>query len=416
MRTRTLRRPGERNLVITLVLLFILPLALTTVRCLPHMPQVASAMDRLWLGSVHLGGVTVPPAYLPPTWNSVRHSHFQRYVAQQFNERFAGRELLVRCMGELWFRLFHETANPSSNVAIGEDDVLFEKNYLDEHFRSRNSKAGLAPWLSDLRQLQDFCRRMDMGFVLVLAPGKSSIYPEKAPRIWRRSSNPEPRAHDLLSELCREKEIVFVDGVDITLREKLKLPPVPLFPKGGTHWNRRAALAVANGVQAKLAEQSKSAASIGSLGSKVSDYPEGDDKDILSLMNLAFPWRYPCETMEIERSTRPGSERMTMVIIGDSFTWELQRIFGESAQYSHVDSYFYYTLYKTWTPPGPPAGVRQPATPIDFHREIFAADCLVLELNEAVALNSTHFLAAFVRDALAHLPQPGTPDPPSRPQ
>jgi SAM-dependent methyltransferase len=333
----------------------------------------------------------------------------------QFDEGFSGREALIRWTNELWFRLFHDTANPASTVAVGQHDVLIKKNSLEEYFLQRNSKVALEPWVKNLRRLQDFCRQIGMGFVVVLAPSKATIYPEDIPRPWRRWYDPGPRAHIVLTELFRENGVVFVDAVDLVAREKLKGPPAPLFPKGGIHWNRRAAFVTANAVQARLAEQNKPAEPIESAGSSVANNePNSEESDLVELMNLTRRWKYPCEKIAIKPSPRPRAEQMTMAMVGDSFSWNLLRVFSDSGQFSETAFYFYYRQRKTLISGKRFDTVRAPALPLDFSREIFAADCLLLEINETAAVASDHYLSAFISDALAHLPDSTAPRPPFR--
>lgn len=416
-----LRRLTERTLAIALALLFVMPLLLTVVRSLPVKSKatlkLSRWLDRNWIGEPHLIGVTDPEPDVQLTWHSLRNGEFQKRKVLQFNESFAGREALIRFTNELWFRLFHDTASASSAVVVSEHDVLFEKGYLEEYFLGREKKPALEPWVRDLRRLQDFCRRIGMGFVVVLTPGKASIYPEDTPRAWRRWYDPRPRGCVLLKELFRENGIVFVDAIDLVEREKLKGPPVPLFPKGGLHWNWRAAFVATNAVQACFAEQNKPVQPIELLGSSISNNPVGEESDLLQLMNLAHPDRlssYPCERLTIKpEATSPA--HLNMAAIGGSFTWALLRQFKASGQFSDINFYFYYKLYKTREIVGNSKIVRKPATPIDFNREVFAADCLLLEINESAAVAPIHDLSVFIKDALAHLPDPAAPKPPFQP-
>jgi hypothetical protein len=140
----------------------------------------------------------------------------------------------------------------------------------------------------------------------------------------------------------------------------------------------------------------------------VSQKPEGDENDLVYVMNLRRRWTYPCERLSIKPGPKPESEQLTMAAIGGSFTWELIRQLSASRQFSEIDFFFYYKLYEACAVNGNIFEVRTPGTPIDFKSEIFAANCLLLEINEGGALSSDHHLAAFVADALAHLPNTST--------
>jgi alginate O-acetyltransferase complex protein AlgJ len=408
----SLRRLTEYILATVLALLFITPLTLTVIRSTWVDSSLSSWLDAHWIGREHLVGVTSPRANVLPNWDSIRHAAFQKETTLHFNESFAGREALIRYTNELWFRLFHDTANLSSQIIIGEHDVLFEKGYVQEYFTTRPDKAALAPWVKDLRRLQDYCRGIGMGFVVVLTPSKASIYPEDTPRRWRRWSDPRPRAGAVVTELFRENGIIFVDAIDLTAREKLKGPPAPLFPKGASHWAQRSAFIAANAVQARFAEQNKATEQIESAGSTITYELEREEHDLALLMNLAQQRQYPVEKIAIKPSNRPKAQQLTMALIGDSFCWSLLRALDESAQYSNIPFFFHYRRYKAQLVDGGPRTLRTPATPLDFSREVFAADCLLLEINELTAVYTEHHLSAFLKDALAHLPDPAAPKPP----
>jgi alginate O-acetyltransferase complex protein AlgJ len=405
----------ERTLAGALFLAFVMPLTLTVVRKLPRTSKPSRWLDRHWIGKPHLSGVIDRKPNVPLTWRSLANGEFQKRKAIQFSEMFAGRELFIRFTGELWYRLFHDTADVSHNIVFGQHDILFGKHYLLEYFLFRGDKSAFEPWVKDLRRLQDFCRSIGMGFVIVISPSKATIYPEDAPAAWLSRYVHLPRAYDHLKALFRENGIVFVDGVDLTKREKLKGPPVPLFPKGGVHWNARAAFITANAIHARFAEQNKPIRPIELDHSDIAYEPAGDEFDLLEILNLARPWRYPVERFTIKRRTPPPGG-LTMAAIGGSFTYPLARDFSMCGQYSDINFYFYYKMYKTREIDGHSNIVRKPSDSVDFRREIFAADCLLLELNETTgAAAPEQFLSVFLKDALAHLPDPAAPRPPFHP-
>jgi alginate O-acetyltransferase complex protein AlgJ len=429
MRALNLRLLAERTLVFAILLVWIGPLLLSGLRNLPHSRKLGSLLDTALIGRVNLSGATEKRPRVPFSWKSLRSGTFQTEKARQFGEQVCGRELMIRATNELWFRLFHDTASSNSIITVGKNDVLFEKTYLEEYFVARNSLAALEPWIKQLRQLQDFCRSIGMGFAVVLAPSKAAVYPEEIPDAWRARSDPRPRAAIIVRDLLQKNGIEWIDGNDLAQREKLKNPPAPVFPKGGIHWNRRAVFVTANEIQKRFIQQRKPVEQIQSTRSWVTDTPYGEEADLVNLMNLMVPWRYPCEQITINPSARPPGKRMTLAVVGDSFGWSLLRLLNESAQFSDIAFYYYYPKAKTRIgyqrsnvqgklriyPTDQFETVRAPATPLDFDAEVFSADCLLLEITEASVVSPEHHISAFVRDALAHLPDPTQQRPAFRP-
>ncbi len=92
--------------------------------------------------------------------------------------------------------------------------------------------------------------------------------------------------------------------------------------------------------------------------------------------------------------------------------WRVNQQLLASGQFSEINSYYYYKLYKACNP-DIDAGikiVRSPTGNVDFASEIFAADCLVLEANETAILGANH-LQMFLSEALSHVPTTGDEKP-----
>ena len=388
---------GERALIGAIGIVLLLPLLLTLLQ-----GRVRSGGE--------LGGVTAETRNVPFSWSALRSGEFQKSKAREFDERFEPRKHLIRYTNELWFVLFRDSSTVTSNIAVGPGDALFEKAYLREYFIERTDKQTLAPWVKDLSELQAFCRSRGIGFVVVVSPSKAALFPEDTPVMWRRWYDPRPRGYVQLVEHFRAHGIAFVDAPAILAKQKAETPPaLPLFPKGGTHWSARGAWLITNAIQLQFREQEKATEPLEIEHSFISKRPSGEDADLFRLMNLARAPREPTEKLTIRPSVRADSERLKMAVIGGSFCWAPIRQLKASRQFTAIDFFFYYNLFK-WREADDVSGkVRTPAVPLDFDHEVFGLDCLLLEINEASSLYPEHHLSAFLKDALAHLRGSPTP-------
>ena len=413
--TARLAKITERLLVGAIALAFFLPLPLAIVGNNKNHFRKLPLLRHPWLSNRTLKGVTIAAPDVHFSWQALAAGDFQRSKAARFNEGFPGREALIRWTNEAWFRLFHETASPTSTILVGPNDRLFEKGYLHEYFLERTEKTALVPWVQDLRRLQDFCRQTGIGFIVLISPSKVAMSPDDTPEAWRRRHDPRPRAYVQLVELFRENEILFVDAPALLAAERAAHPPpAPFFPKGGIHWNSRAVSLVANTILTQLREQGQPGEPLIFLNSTLSDQPKGQDQDLVQLMNLARPLSYPCEELSFQRRDQTKAAQRTMAVIGGSFCVELIRLLSASGPFCEISHHFYYRLSKNRAVDGQLTPVRSLGAPQDFAREIFGADCLLLEINEAVVPQTDHHLAVFLRDALAHLPDPSAARPPFR--
>jgi len=343
--------------------------------------------------------VSLPAVSLAGIWSG----DYQRKTADLFNRNFYGRELVIRMIDELYFRLFRVCSIPSANVVVGNGDILCEIDYLQEYCLLRRNKEDLLPFVRNLKHLQDVCRARGMGFAVMITPSKAAILPEMIPDRWKLVHDSRPRAYELFTSLLREEGVRFVDGHALTEQAKSE-SQIPVFPKGGNHWGHYASFQTTNALLAELQNQGKPVHPIEHFHLQVSNDPIYDEADLLNLMNLAFPWKYPVEHVEVTPTESETSSRGNLVMIGGSFMWRVAEFLNKSRQFSEIDCYYYYHLHKRCYADDTETVVAEPTRTVDFAREIFAADNLVLEINEAVIPAEESHLTVFTDDALDHLP------------
>lgn len=389
----------DKLLAALIAVVFFTPLCLTVFFCcwttpLPHTE---------WLRNETLVGMKASEAHVPLSWSTVRSGSYQSAAAARFNENFAGRELLIRSTCETWYRLFKRSPLSSIAISLGRDDFVFQDYYLQEYCLTRTSAEQLEPLVRDMRRLQDACEHFGVAFLLLITPSKAAIMPEYIPPAWLRRYDLRPRAYHQLVPLLTKHGIHFVDGHALTAQAKAHAP-APIFPKGGIHWGEYGAWVTTNALVAALEAQGKSLKSIQHFLPYVTDEPEGEDADVVSLMNLVVPWRYPVARMKIEGSPGFPGRPLNATIIGGSFATQVARQLSACGQFSEVEIFNYYKKFKWSVVDGIINLARMPVNEVDFDREILATDCLVLEANEAaLAIKGPHHLITFVDDALKHI-------------
>ncbi|MDD5349516.1 MAG: hypothetical protein PHQ12_04825 [Chthoniobacteraceae bacterium] len=373
---------------------------------------------------VHWGGKAVSSWATPkickwrgePVPRSARHhkkrkkalaqaSDWKKDITKEFNENFLFRTELIRGTNEAFFRLWNVSPAPIAEVAIGKDDFLYEKGYLREYFLDRPKAESLVPLVEKIKRFQDLCDRCGIKFALLITPGKPSIHPEHIPDEWMERYDSRPRAYALFLPLLQRYGVRYVDGPAITQQAKPQTP-TSIFSKGGTHWTYHGALFTTNALIDCLREQGEDLARIETTPPKVSNEPTGTDTDLLVFINLLKPWNYPVTQFDIKPADTEKPRLGRMTFIGGSFSWQIAQEIEASKQFSEVDVFFYYKIYKAINSSivGTRGSMRMPTGTVDFENEIYANECLVLELNETIIATQKH-LSAFLDDAFAHLPQ-----------
>ena len=398
----------ERLLLAIIAVVFLLPLSATLV----------SHYDPLkfkrfpWLLNQTLIGIA--PAPSPPdfNWSDLKTGEYQKNVSTSFNQGFAGREMLIRLTSETWFRIFKVSS--VATIAIGRDNVLFSDNTLVEHCVTRTPREALEPLVQKLGRFQEECRKRGIPFAFVITPSKATIFPEQIPSGWAGRSDPRPRAYDELVALLKGNRISFIDGSAAT-SQSVAESPAPVFPRGGVHWGPYPAWKTTNLLLANLRGQGLTADDLEIEPPIVTQAPEGEEGDLMNLMNLAVPWTYPNCKLQIKprRTIRPRKE---VALVGGSFTNKIGIDLADSEQFICYQ-YFYYKQAKVLFSPHDRSVIKYPVDRVDFEREIFGNDAIVLEANETI-LNYIPYMGfysltpvtQFLDDALEYLdhcpPQP----------
>jgi hypothetical protein len=88
--------------------------------------------------------------------------------------------------------------------------------------------------------MQKVAERKRIPFVFVIAPDKSTIYPENLPD-WARRSDPAKRPSRIITKLARRENLEFIHLEETLLEAKRKDPKTLLYYRHDSHWNRAGA-------------------------------------------------------------------------------------------------------------------------------------------------------------------------------
>lgn len=392
---------AERILIGIILIFLAIPLPLTI---LSHIPLLSKTMR---LG--HLAGMQMEETYTPFSWPALTNAKYQASVGRFFDDEFFGRAPLIKLTNELFFRFFKASPMKSALLIVGKKDELYGAQYLEEYYLHRRRRDEIEPLVSNLKKLQDACERMGIGYLVLVTPSKASIEPELNPNRWKLYNNARARVYDLFVPMLKQYGIHYVDSHAIMEQAKSHAP-APLFPQGGIHWGKYGAFLASNAIISEFQSQGKPLQQLEYENFKISDQPFGDDVDILDLMNLMFRWHYPVTEFDIKPVQAKG-RKPNLVFVSGSFMWRLADILSSSRQFSEVDCFYYYKRTKKCYVDGKMYVIGSDLPSVDFAHEIFAADNLILELNEEMMPDIPNHLTAFTEDALKNLPDFSKPKP-----
>ncbi|PWT95043.1 MAG: hypothetical protein C5B53_12035 [Candidatus Melainabacteria bacterium] len=169
-------------------------------------------------------------------WNLASLASFCRSFENFFNDRFAFREQLVARNSLLYLKLFR--APRSQKVLLGKNGFFFYADYTNRPMMTGSKPFTVDQmyvWKSLLEERHYWCKQRGIDYFLLLAPGKSSIYPELLPDAYSQCSR-RTRTDQFIDFLKQTgSPVQIIDTRAAVLSGKGRLP---LYFKTDSHWNR----------------------------------------------------------------------------------------------------------------------------------------------------------------------------------
>ncbi len=283
-------------------------------------PIIKQLTDFEFENNKPLDGSFSKPANISFSWEKWFNGEFTNQKDEYLKGNFGLHDFLVRSNNELEFNLFKKVN--ASGVVIGKDMFLFESPYIDAYYgRKRLDDDSIEYRLNRFKQIQDTLAKQNKLFLLVLAPGKASFYPEYIPDNLK--SIPKLSNYDVIKKQALEKGLNTIDFNKYFVEQKNK-SKYPLYPKYGIHWsyygNILAFDSILKYVEAKLKVDLPN---LETESIEVSDSMRYSDDDLLKGMNLLgkkkhLTMAYPKLTVKYEPTIH---KKLNIIVVADSYWW-----------------------------------------------------------------------------------------------
>ncbi len=227
---------------------------------------------------------------------------------------------LVRVHNQFDYSLFHKTN--AEGVIRGRNGQLYEYDYI----RAWTGADFVGEELLDrkLRQFRFLQQHLeenhDIDLVLVLEPGKASVYPEDIPGRYRQG---EKTNYRYISQRARELGINLID-FNAWFMEIRDTVSYPLFPKQGTHWSEFAMWYAADSLIRYIEKvRNIELPEVIREGTEYSSSLRSTDYDVGVTLNLLFELRhgkmpYPKYSFGDSNVSRPN-----VLSVADSYYWNI---------------------------------------------------------------------------------------------
>ncbi|MFO7615900.1 MAG: hypothetical protein R6V75_01465 [Bacteroidales bacterium] len=320
---------------------------------------------------------------------------FHRYLEQNYGFR----SFFIRLYNQLDYSLFKKIN--ASGVTYGKEGYLFEEWFITAHYgRDYAGDEVISTMTKRLTQLREKLNEQGTELIVALAPSKADYWPEYIPD---RYHGPVTLTnHEAVARSFSESGIPLLD-LNKWFIEIKGQAHFDLFPKTGTHWSHYGSRVALDTLVDFIGQVMNRPMPDVELQPVVPTRRlKNPDDDLERLMNMIFKMRH-VETgyPEIRYKGAEGVDLPRVIVVSDSFFWNLFNLGLEGKAFKDVKYWYYFnSVY--------PENFEKPTTVKDFNftEELRNAD-LVLLMGCPTALNNLGwgFIERGFRELVLGLPE-----------
>ena len=292
------------------------------------------------------------------SFSSFVKGKWQKKADRYAKEHFGFHEHFIRLYKQCLWAIWHRPADPSP-VLVGKNDYLFEPSFVNEYYTGCFNEfyPDSIPLcerpqifrrrMSRLAKLQAILEEQGTHLFLALLPGKERIYPQylpnPRPRTVNHTSGAQPRAYDLYRNSRYDFRRIDLCHCFDSLNGHT---PYLLFTKTGTHWSNIASTYAFDSVMRYMQTFGPPIYPV-TLGTPYYAPTREPDNDLYHLLNILSP--VPADSnlyVDVTLTGTPPGRNPSLVVIGDSFFWNILYNFPIQELFSDFRYWYYFsTIY-----------------------------------------------------------------------
>lgn len=296
--------------------------------------------------SPELKGVTEPlnqPTITYKTWLS---GNYQKKQEGYFSFNLGLRKAAVRTGSQLNYWL-----DEQMNAAIvGKENELMGKEYIESYYgKDFIGNDSVTCLVDNVVAFSEALKNNGTELVIVLAPSKCRLHPERIPDNYRTVYNLKNNYTEFVKAI-NSKELHVLNFQDWFEAINGKVP-YPLFSNLGVHWSTYAATMCADslmGYIGNLVNKKVNRITFNKLVS--SNEAFGTDKDLQDVMNLWYPvpLQRPLGYFDITLTSDTSNYEPKVLVVGDSYYWNIiyttvpEKFFAPGSVYYYYNSTAYF--------------------------------------------------------------------------
>jgi len=337
------------------------------------------------------------PSLALSTW---RDGSFQRDVERATTRRIAIREPFVRAYNQV---IWNVLGAAPPGIVVGRHRELYAalsvREFCDPFRPTRAHDMVLQAFAVQAAVFARMLHEHRRVFVVVLTPSKTAFQPGDLPRFQCAGGEAPNRVAPRLVRALSDAGVPVVDGRLVTKLTASRYP-VRAFPRYGIHWNEWSAHpTIAEILHVEAAELGAPPPNLEASAPTLVQEPMEDSRERAAIMDLYWAPReagIPRVRFELDRRS---ARRAT--VVGSSFSTVIIEVLRRVGAYSSIEEFRYLTAVHV----SHPGGIRHERLrleDIDWARNVFTSDTVILEINEMLELPD--YAKIFVNQAIRRMP------------
>ncbi|MCB2220172.1 MAG: hypothetical protein KQI35_07225 [Bacteroidetes bacterium] len=287
---------------------------------------------------------TPRPSFQTIDWmNGTFQDQYNTYI----EENIGFRNTLIRINNQLNYGLFK--VSTVKKVIIGSNGTLFEKPYL-ESFNGDDfiGSTEINLQMQQILTTRNFLKNHQTKLLMIFAPNKAFLDQDHLPAQYK-----SPADSSNYSELKKEltKQGIPLLDVNDWFCDLKKHSEYPLFTPKGTHWSEYGAVVFADSLLKRImCDMDRPFATIKMGPVHRSTHSHGSDEDLSDWMNLLFrtvQFNYAYFDT-VSSMVNDSANRPTIIVVGDSFFWNLYKPFFLNCFHSIEFWYYNQTVFSPY--------------------------------------------------------------------
>ncbi len=287
-----------------------------------------------------LKGHIVYAEYPEFTWQSWFDGSYQKNYGNYLEDHIGLRNFIVRIHNQMDFSLYRKCQN--KGIIVGKEDYLYQIDYIDAYLgKTFIGYDAIIERCNRIKAVQEELKKLDVELLIVLAPGKASMFPEYIPEKYLKDSTGISNNSAYLA--CFQEQ--GINHIDFnTLFPNMKdTSRYPLYHKCGIHWNIYGAyFALDSIVNYMEAVRGIDIVDMSYEGIEMSDVPRYTDYDVGDALNIIF--RIPDQAMPYPYGLKymtAGKVKPNLMVIADSYYWTIYNLHNSKRLWNEQDFRYY---------------------------------------------------------------------------